>query len=65
MNMTTDEGFLDKIRKVIVILLPIPFVLGTAGYYISGQTLGDSIYYGIGLYGFSWENSSKNIYAED
>lgn len=64
MNMTTDESFLDKIRKVIVILLPIPFVLGTAGYYISGQTLGDSIYYGIGLYGFSWENSSKNIYIE-
>lgn len=62
--MNTEEKYGATIKKIVWVLLPIPLIIGTIGYYISGMSLLDSLYFGIRLYGLEWESDVKNIYVE-
>lgn len=58
------EQQINHIKKTIYILLPVPLILGFYGYYISGQSIADSLYYAVCLYGFEWDSIANNIYIE-
>ena len=62
--MNTEEKNEEKIKKLILLLLPIPLIIGTIGYYLAGMTFLDSLYFSVRLYGLEWESDAKNIYVE-
>lgn len=62
--MSTEEKYGEKIRIIVFLLLPIPLVIGTIGYYLAGMSFLDALYFGLRLYGLEWENDAKNIYVE-
>lgn len=58
------KELLNRIKRILILLSPLPFMLGVVGYYESGQSLSDSIYYSISLYGFNWDSIANNIWIE-
>jgi len=62
--VNTEEKFLENIRKVVVVLLPIPFLLGVTGYLMLGFPLADAVYSGIRLYGLECDAEELNFYVE-
>lgn len=62
--MNTEEKLFDNLRKIIIVLLPIPLIVGAVGYYNEGLPLADAIYYGVRLYGLEWEGGVNNKYIE-
>lgn len=62
--MDTEEKLYENISKLIIVLLPLPLIVGTVGYYMAGQSLTDAIYYGICLYGLEWDGATYNGFIE-
>jgi len=62
MNTEVKNG--QRVKKIILFLLPLPLIIGTIGYYWSGMTLWDSLYFALKLYGLEWESDVKNSYVE-
>lgn len=62
--MNTEEKLFENIRKIIVMLLPMPLILGAIGYCNAGLSRSDAIYYSICLYGLSWDGVANNVYIE-
>lgn len=62
--MNKEEKLFKCFKYFLVVLFPIPLLMGTIGYYMSGQTLADSIYYSISLYAFNWDSIANNVWIE-
>lgn len=60
--MRKDNNKRDTIKKcVYALLFTTPLVIGVIGYLYAGENILDALYYGIGLYGFDFEDSETPI----
>lgn len=54
----------EILKKCIPLLAALPFLMGTAGYWIAGEKAADALYYSVGLYGLNLNSSAINIWIE-
>lgn len=52
------------LKKCVLALAVLPFLMGAAGYRIAGEKTADALYYSVGLYGLNFNSSAINIWIE-